>query len=110
MKGPTAVATLAALGQRHRFAVSRLLVRAGQKGMSAGKLADVVGLAPNALSFHLARLRAAGLITARRNGHLIIYAARPEALNALASFLAKSSSKVDQPAWGPRKDIHSARR
>jgi DNA-binding transcriptional ArsR family regulator len=94
MKSTNAVAALAALGQQHRLAVFRLLVRAGPKGVSAGKLADVIGLAPSALSFHLARLRAAGLISAHRKGHLIIYAARREALNSLLGFLAKSCFKL----------------
>jgi DNA-binding transcriptional ArsR family regulator len=102
MKAPSAVAALAALGQRHRFAVFQLLVKAGPRGMSPGKMAGHTGLAPNALSFHLARLRAAGLITARRNGHSIIYAVRVEALNSLVGFLAKCSSKIARPTWDPR--------
>ena len=40
-------------------------------------------LAPNTLTFHFDRLRAAGLVTVRREGRSMIYAARFEVMNAL---------------------------
>src|ERR1700746_429362 len=90
MESTQAVAALAALAQEHRLAVFRLLVQAGHEGMQAGKVADALDLAPNTLSFHFDRLRVAGLVTVRRDGRSMIYAARYEAMNELVSFLTEN--------------------
>lgn len=90
METTQAVAALAALAQEHRLAVFRLLVQAGPEGMSAGRVAEAVDLAPNTLTFHFDRLRVAGLVTVRREGRSMIYAARYEAMNALVGFLTEN--------------------
>src|SRR5215469_7498287 len=90
MKKTDAVAALAALAQDNRLDVYRLLVQAGPEGMPAGAVADALDLAPNTLTFHFDRLRAAGLVTARREGRSIIYAARFEAMNELIAFLTEN--------------------
>ena len=46
-----------------------------------------LSLAPNTLTFHFDRLRGAGLVTVRREGRSMIYAARFETMNALLGFL-----------------------
>jgi DNA-binding transcriptional ArsR family regulator len=55
--------------------------------MPAGDVAGTLRLAPNTLTFHFDRLRAAGLVTVRREGRSMIYAARFETMNALLSYL-----------------------
>jgi DNA-binding transcriptional ArsR family regulator len=90
MESTQAVAALAALAQEHRLAVFRLLVQSGPQGMPAGQVADALALAPNTLSFHFDRLRVAGLVTVRREGRSMIYAARFEAMNALLGFLTEN--------------------
>jgi len=90
METSQAVGALAALAQEHRLAVFRLLVQAGPEGMSAGQVAEAVDLAPNTLTFHFDRLRVAGLVTVRREGRSMIYAARYEAMNALLGFLTEN--------------------
>ena len=87
MKKQDAVAILAALAQDNRLDVFRLLVEAGPEGMPAGHIAHGLKLQPNALTFHLDRLREADLVTVRRDGRSMIYAARYEAMNALVSYL-----------------------
>jgi len=90
MKKPDALAALAAMAQDNRLDILRLLVEAGRDGMPAGAVADALGLAPNALSFHLDRLRDAGLVTVRRDGRSMIYAARYETMNALIAYLTEN--------------------
>src|ERR1051325_1538247 len=90
MEKSAAVASLAALAQESRLDVFRLLVEAGPDGMPAGEVASALGLAPNTLTFHFDRLRVAGLVTVRREGRSMIYAARYEAMNALVAFLTEN--------------------
>ena len=81
------VAALAALAQDNRLDVFRLLVQAGPAGMPAGEIASILKLAPNTLTFHFDRLKGAGLVTVRREGRSMIYAARYETMDALLAFL-----------------------
>ena len=52
---------------------------------SVNELADHVGARPPAVSQHLAKLRAADLVRSRRDGNRIIYAARNEHIEHLAT-------------------------
>jgi ArsR family transcriptional regulator, arsenate/arsenite/antimonite-responsive transcriptional repressor len=87
MKKQSAISILAALAQDSRLDAFRLLVEAGPQGMPAGHLAASLKLNPNALTFHLDRLRDAGLVTVRRQGRSMIYAAQFETMNKLISYL-----------------------
>lgn len=90
MEKSDAVAALAALAQDNRLDVFRLLVQAGPEGLPAGRVAEELGLAPNTLTFHFDRLRLAGLVTVRREGRSMIYAARFEAMNGLLAYLTEN--------------------
>lgn len=90
MEKNAAVAALAALAQESRLDVYRLLVAAGAVGMPAGQVASELGVAPNTLSFHFDRLRQAGLVSVRREGRSLIYAARFDAMNALVGYLTEN--------------------
>jgi ArsR family transcriptional regulator len=85
-----AVAALAALAQENRLDVFRLLVKAGREGMPAGEIAEALDLAPNTLTFHFDRLRMAGLLTVRREGRSMIYAAQYETMDALLAYLTEN--------------------
>ena len=90
METSEAVTALSALAQDNRLDVFRLLVQAGPDGLAAGQVAERLGLAPNTLTFHLDRLRIAGLVAVRRDGRSMIYAARFETMNGLLSFLTEN--------------------
>jgi ArsR family transcriptional regulator, arsenate/arsenite/antimonite-responsive transcriptional repressor len=90
MEKTDATAALAALAQENRLDVFRKLVQAGPDGMPAGQIAALLGLPANTLSFHFDRLRTAGLVTVRRDGRSMIYAARFETMNALLNYLTEN--------------------
>ena len=90
MEKTDAVSALAALAQDNRLDVFRLLVQAGPKGMPAGAVATALDLAPNTLTFHFDRLRTAGLVTVRRDGRSMIYAAEFKTMNSLLGFLTNN--------------------
>jgi ArsR family transcriptional regulator len=90
MEKNNVVAALAALAQDNRLDVFRLLVQAGPEGMAAGAVATALDLAPNTLTFHFDRLRQAGLVTVRRDGRSMIYAAQFDTMNELLGFLTEN--------------------
>jgi DNA-binding transcriptional ArsR family regulator len=85
-----AVMALGALAQDSRLEAYRLLVQAGPAGLPAGEVAARLGLPPNTLSFHFDRLRQAALVTVRREGRSMIYAARFDTMNALLGYLTEN--------------------
>jgi ArsR family transcriptional regulator len=87
MKESQALLAMAALSQETRLRIVRRLVRAGPKGVSAGVIADGLGVSPSNLSFHLKELDRADLIGARRDARSIFYFANYETLNGLIRFL-----------------------
>ena len=90
MDNADVVAALAALAQERRLEIYRLLVQAGPGGMAAGEVANGVGIPPNTLSFHLDRLRHAGLVKFARQGRSLIYAARYDTMNSLLGYLTEN--------------------
>jgi DNA-binding transcriptional ArsR family regulator len=90
MEKNAAISALAALAQDSRLDVFRLLVEAGPDGLPAGEIADALRLASNTLTFHFDRLRTADLVTVRRDGRSMIYAARFETMNALLDYLTRN--------------------
>lgn len=85
-----AVAALGALAQEHRLALFRLLVQAGDDGLPAGAIAGKLGIPNSSLSFHLAQLRGAGLITQERQHRSLIYRANYPAMNGLVDYLTEN--------------------
>jgi len=83
----SAVKRLSALAQDSRLAVFRLLVKAGRDGVPAGEIARALAITPNTLSAQLTVLANADLVTSRRRGRSIIYAANYDRMSALLLFL-----------------------
>jgi DNA-binding transcriptional ArsR family regulator len=84
------IEALAALAHEHRLAIFRLLVQRGPDGMAAGEIAEALAMAPSSLSFHLAHLHRAGLITQTRESRSLIYSADFAEMNALIGFLTEN--------------------
>ncbi|MCC6992983.1 MAG: helix-turn-helix transcriptional regulator [Acidobacteria bacterium] len=90
MKSTEVVPALSALAQENRLAVFRLLVQAGPQGLAAGMIAERAGIVPATLSFHLAQLKHAGLVSVRRDGRSLVYAADYARMNGLIRFLTEN--------------------
>ncbi len=85
-----AITALGALAQETRLDLFRLLVACGPQGLPAGTIADRLGVQPSSLSFHLAQLTHAGLITQRRLSRQLIYSAEYGAMNELLAYLSEN--------------------
>lgn len=90
MQAVAAIEALSALAQEHRLALFRLLVQAGEQGMAAGAIADALGVPNSSLSFHLAQLNRAGLISQERRHRSLIYRANYGEMNALVGYLMEN--------------------
>ncbi|MBP6242040.1 MAG: helix-turn-helix transcriptional regulator [Hydromonas sp.] len=90
MKTQTAVTSLSALAQASRLNVFRLLIQAGAEGLPAGKISEVTGIVPSALSFHLKELNHAGWVSSESVGRFVIYRANTELMQDLIDFLTEN--------------------
>jgi ArsR family transcriptional regulator, arsenate/arsenite/antimonite-responsive transcriptional repressor len=104
MEKTDAVTALAALAQDNRLDIYRLLVEAGPEGMPAGDVAKALDLAPNTLTFHFDRLRVAGLVTVRREGRSMIYAAQFDTMNRLLRYLTDQCCGGQPEKCAPRRN------
>lgn len=90
MRTPEALKALGALAQDTRLAIFRLLVQAGNDGLSVGTIADKLDLPGATLSFHLKELANADLIEARQDGRFIYYSANYAQMNGLLAYLTEN--------------------
>lgn len=98
MRHAQAVAALGALAHEHRLTIYRWLVEQGPTGLSAGVIAERLGVPPSSLTFHLQHLHRAGLVAQRRVGRQLIYAADHARMSALLGFLTENCCAADPAA------------
>ena len=83
------VSALGALAHPQRLRTFRALVVAGLPGLTPSVLAEQLGVARNALSFHLKELAHAGLVTVEQQGRNLIYRADYARMNGLLGYLTE---------------------
>src|SRR5689334_25130772 len=105
MESTTAIKRLSALAQDSRLAVFRLLVRAGRDGLAAGDIARGLEITPNTLSAQLTILANAGLVTSRRDGRSIIYAADYDGMSDLLVYLMEDCCQGRPEVCAPLADV-----
>ncbi|MBK6374673.1 MAG: helix-turn-helix transcriptional regulator [Saprospiraceae bacterium] len=85
-----AIKALTALAHETRLTIFRLLVQAGESGVSAGQLAKELSIPNATLSFHLKELSNADLVSARQESRFIYYSANFETMNGLLGYLIEN--------------------
>jgi ArsR family transcriptional regulator len=108
MESPAAVTALSALAHPGRLEVFRLLVRAGPDGLAAGDIARATGSLANTLSANLNVLSGAGLVSSRREGRSIIYAAGYDRMRELLAFLMEDCCGGNSEICAPLAAIATA--
>jgi len=91
---------MSAMGTEPRLRIMRLLLSAHPEGLVVGDIAEELGIAGSTLSHHLEKLKNEDLVTVRREGTFLRYAANAESLKALLGFLYAeccSRSKAVEP-------------
>lgn len=87
MDKTTALLAFAALSQPTRLDVFRLLVKAGEAGMSAGEIGDRLAIRQNTMSANLTLLARTSLVHNRREGRSVRYFADYDGIRDLIAFL-----------------------
>ncbi len=88
-----ALAALSALANETRIELVRALIAGGRDGLAAGEIARRLGVSSSRLSFHLAALEQAGLITSRRASRNVFYAADANGIGGVISYLLNDCCK-----------------
>ncbi len=78
---------LAALGNRTRLRLFKLLVRAGTEGANVGTVQRMLGVPATTLAHHLNTLTQAGLVGQERRGREVICTANYKAVNELLDYV-----------------------
>jgi len=94
-----AVGALGALAHENRLAIYRMLIEQGSDGLSAGIIAERLGVPPSSLTFHLQHLLRAELVTQRRLSRQLIYAADFTAMNSLVAYLTENCCGQGGAGW-----------
>ncbi|VAV96697.1 Transcriptional regulator, ArsR family [hydrothermal vent metagenome] len=87
------ISALDALAQESRLAIFRLLTEIAPNGMMVGAIGKQMGMPATTLSFHLDKLRQAGLISKRREGRASIYTANYDMLVGTIKYLTENCCK-----------------
>jgi DNA-binding transcriptional ArsR family regulator len=87
MDWETAAQGFAAMGSEPRLQVLKVLVRAGEEGLTVSEIQERTGLAPSTLAHHLKFMAAAGLIRQKKAGRTVFSHARLDHLEDLANFV-----------------------
>lgn len=90
-----AVIAFDALSQETRLKVFRMLVEHGPNGAPAGTLSEELGIPHNTLSFHLSHMNNANLVTSKREGRSIIYAANFGFFTDLIRYMVEDCCRVE---------------
>ena len=89
MKIDEAALRLEALGNPTRLKIYRMLVRAGDPGLSVGKLQSRLSIPASTLSHHLKALIIVGLVTQERDATTLICRANYTVMRGLVGFLVE---------------------
>lgn len=78
---------MAALGNRTRLRIFKLLVRAGREGTNVGTIQRMLSVPATTLAHHLGTLTDAGLLTQERRGREVICAANYKAVGEVLEYV-----------------------
>jgi ArsR family transcriptional regulator, arsenate/arsenite/antimonite-responsive transcriptional repressor len=94
---PQAADGFAALGNRARLRLLRLLVRAGPQGLNVSDVGRLMDMPASTLAHHLTMLVRAGLVVQERRGREVICTANYAVIEGAAAYLTENCcAGVDQ--------------
>ena len=79
----------AAVGAESRLNVLLLLVKAGEEGMTIGKIGSRLNMAPSTLAHHLRYLVSANMVIQEKQGREVVNTANYDFLEELGNYLLR---------------------
>ena len=95
MKESQAIDALGALAHQMRLRIIKHLIQCGESGSAAGQIGETVDAAPSKVTFHMASLEKAGLVTSTRDSRKIIYRVNVGAMGDLLQYLLADCCQND---------------
>ncbi len=89
MNEELAADVLAALGNKTRLRLFKLLVKAGDDGLNVGEIRDLINVPGSTLQHHLATLSQSGLILQQRQGRTVMSSADYSMMRELLELLTE---------------------
>jgi len=83
----TVAAGFSAMGSESRLKVLKVLVRAGESGLTVGEIQERTGIAPSTLAHHLKFLSGGGVVLQEKVGRTTLNKADFDQLRVLAGFI-----------------------
>lgn len=87
-----------ALGNETRIDIFRLLVQAGESGLSTGRIASEIDIPLSTLAHHLDALARAGLVNQHKTGRAVTNTANYPVMQALIDYLTQNCCQGFPPA------------
>jgi ArsR family transcriptional regulator len=91
-----AIIAFTALAQETRLQVLKILLEYGSSGVAAGTISQRLDIPHNTLSFHLAHLSHAGLISSHKQGRSVIYSANCGTIAGLIAYLQENCCAMEE--------------
>ncbi|MDP7547874.1 MAG: metalloregulator ArsR/SmtB family transcription factor [Alphaproteobacteria bacterium] len=88
MNEDIAAVGLAALGNKTRLRLYKLLIKAGDQGLNVSEIKSLIKVPSSTLAHHLATLTQSGLIKQERQGRAVISSANFPMMHGLLAYLA----------------------
>lgn len=95
MNESQAIDALGALAHQVRLRIIRHLIQCGESGSAAGQIGEAVEAAPSKVTFHMASLEKAGLVSSTRVSRKIIYRVHAGAMGDLLQYLLEDCCQND---------------
>lgn len=100
----TSAKRLGSLGHEHRLELFKVLVQAGDAGMTIGELQSVLDRPASTLAFHLRELVASDLVTQEKEGRMVRCRANYAALDEVLQFVKVNCCQgVALPVFSAKK-------
>ena len=85
-----ATEVFSSLSQETRLRVFKLLIEYGCDGLVPGSIAKKLKIPDNTLSFHLAHMSKAGLVSSKKSGRSVTYFANTDYIEELMDFMREN--------------------
>ena len=99
MNRKKASSTLSALAHERRLFIYRLLMKAGDDGMTAGEIATRANIAPAMATYHLGELQGAELVWQVNEGRNVFYMAQAKGMTDVLLFLLSDCCDWKASVW-----------